>query len=57
MKILVDNEAKNIITQMADITLKAGGVQNLQAVNTVLSVMAIIPEAEPVGEELPEKKQ
>lgn len=39
MKIIVDKEAKSILTQMCDVMLKAGGIRNLIPVQRVLACM------------------
>ena len=39
MRIIVDKEAKQIVTQLCDIALKMGGLSNVQTVTMVLNVM------------------
>lgn len=39
MRILVDDEARGMIEQMCDVSLKVGGLQNLAAVTQVLKTM------------------
>lgn len=43
MKYEITDEVKNIIVQMCDIALKAGGLQNKVAVDTVLGVFKVNP--------------
>lgn len=44
MKIIVDKDGKDIITQLCDIALKVGGLQNMPAVNVILASMESITE-------------
>lgn len=37
MKFIVDKEAKQALTQLCDMALKQGGLQNLQAIQAVLT--------------------
>lgn len=39
MIIIVDKEGRNLIQQMCDLSLKTGGIQNLQGVLSVLNTM------------------
>ena len=39
MKIIVDKEGREILTQMADLSLKTGGLNNLNGVMNVLNSM------------------
>ena len=41
MKLIVDEQVKKIIEQMADICLKQGGLANLNVINIILSTMKI----------------
>lgn len=43
MKILVDQEGKNVIRQLCDIALKQGGVSNLNQVNLILRSVNVLP--------------
>jgi hypothetical protein len=50
MVILCDQEAAEIIKQMCDVSLRAGGMQNLGAINAVIARTQILkaPELEAV---------
>ncbi len=54
MIIKCDLEGKKVIEQLVDVSLKTGGVQNLNAANMILSKVEII-ESEPEPEK-PVKK-
>ena len=41
MVIKTDAEGKNVIEQLCDVALRAGGVQNLQAVTEVLKSIEV----------------
>ena len=57
MKILVDQEGRNVISQLCDIALKQGGVQNLNQVNLILRSVRLLPTLEePTKPKSPEKK-
>ena len=44
MKIKADEEGKRVLEQLADIALKSGGVQSLNAVNEFLSSIEDLEE-------------
>jgi len=56
MKYNIDEETKNIIVQMCDIALKAGGLNNKLAVDRVLQVLDVTIQ-EPENEEVEKKKK
>jgi len=41
MKIVVDQEGKQVLQQLCDIALRAGGLQNLQPINALLNLMQV----------------
>ncbi len=47
MVIKCDEEGRQIIEQMLDISLKSGGIQNLQGVTGVLQCLEMLP-VEPI---------
>ncbi len=49
MKILTDEEGKKVITQLCDIALKQGGVQNLNPISVILNSIEL--------EEIEEKEE
>jgi len=51
MKIIADQEARTVIEQMCDLSLKQGGLRNMQA---VLSVLQSIEELDPKSVAQPE---
>ena len=46
MKIFVNEEAVKTIQGMLDVSLRSGGLQNLNAVNTVINVLRVLSEEE-----------
>lgn len=44
MRIIADKEGQAVLQQLADIALKQGGIQNLQAVNQFLQSIQMIEE-------------
>lgn len=44
MKIIVDEQGKQMLQQMCDVALKAGGLQNMQAVLSVLNSIKLEEE-------------
>jgi hypothetical protein len=46
MKILVDQEGRNVIQQLCDLALKQGGVKNLNQVNRILKSVKLLPTPE-----------
>jgi len=52
MELKVDKEARETITQMADVVLKSTGLSSLQAVNNLMASMQDIK----LEKEKPEKK-
>lgn len=61
MIIQVDQEGRNVITQLCDIALKQGGVQNLNAVNAIFKSVVVLPTPEDIEQgqnppKSPEKK-
>ncbi len=56
MIIKCDEEGRKVIEQMLDISLKSGGIKNLQGVVGVLNQIEMLPE-EKDEKEKPEKKK
>jgi hypothetical protein len=46
MIIKADQNGIQVLHQLADVVLKSGGIQNLQAINEFLSKIELIPDAE-----------
>jgi hypothetical protein len=44
MIIKADQQGVQVLHQLADVVLKSGGIQNLQAINEFLSKIELIPE-------------
>ena len=44
MKIMADDEGKKVLHQLCDLALKMGGLNNMQAVNTILNSIELIKE-------------
>jgi len=53
MKIVVDQEGKQVLQQLCDIALRAGGLQNLQPINALLNLMQVENPAPVVPPVLP----
>ena len=47
MIIQVDQEGKNVIEQFCDVSLKVGGIQNLNQVNLVLGTLVLLSKPAP----------
>ena len=41
MKILCDEDGKNVIVSLCDIALKSGGIKNLEAINAILGTVKL----------------
>ncbi len=45
MRILTDEEGKKVIEQLCDIALKQGGLQNINAINVILTSIELEEQA------------
>jgi len=54
MKITADKEGQEAIKQLIDIALKQGGLQNYNAVGTILNSISLIETSEVVEENVKE---
>lgn len=50
MKIMADKEGLDVISALCDIALKAGGIGNLQQINTIIQSIIPLPEEAPKTE-------
>ena len=55
MKIIVDEQAKVILTQFADVVLKQGGIKNINVVTDVLNSMEDYVDNNKADTKLPTK--
>lgn len=51
MKISVDMEGKSVITELVDLALKVGGIQNMAIVQKTLQSMEVIVPETPKGKD------
>lgn len=57
MKIIADDEGMKVINSLLDISLKAGGIQNLSGVNKILESCEKMPEVSDIKSDKKKDKE